>query len=181
MNSNFNRVSASTSDISDKTMRRNKVIKSVLLAIPTALTKTKFCWRDEKNVFCWNDCVRVLSRTAWCRIFLLLSVLLLIYISLLGCLSVYPSVWWVRMCLMLAGEADAFRNCVVRRMVRNDFSVSLLLSRFYWFPLFFCTRCASKTINSDVCGFSSSRFMLSSDTLLLSLLVHWAKWQELID
>lgn len=92
--------------------------------------------------------------------------LLLIYISLslLGCLSVYPSVWWTFVC---DGDARAPGRCV-----------SQLCATIIFFPLFLSILLVSivflhtlrfKTIpHSDVCGFSSN-ISCSSDTLFLYL------------
>lgn len=81
-----------------------------------------------------------LSWTAWCRIFFLaLLLLLLIYISALGCLSVYPSVWWTRMCVC----SDVWRRrCSYTKQMRFAIvwyaelcaTISLSLS-FHWILL----------------------------------------------
>lgn len=117
-----------------------------------------------------SHCLRTaLSWTAWCRIFFRTSATHL-YISPLGCLSVYPSVWWTFVC-----DGDA-RVRVPGRCV-SQLCATIL------FPLFLSILLVSivflhtlrfKTIpHSDVCGFSSD-ISRSSDTRSLSLLVPWA-------
>lgn len=93
-----------------------------------------------------------------------------LYISLLGCLSVYPSVW----CYVCVANGDALMpgRCVSQLCATIPFFLSS--SRFYWFPLFFLHTLRFKTVPyNDMCGFSSN-ISCSSDTLSLSLLVHWA-------